>query len=272
MPELPEVENVRRSLLSLGVTGQIFLRVELRRGDIRAPINPRMSALLARQTMGSIERRAKYLIFRTEKMAILSHLGMTGSWRACEADGRAIEAHDHVIFHFESGLKLIYNDPRRFGLLEVLPLSAVAGRLDRLGLEPLDERLDGQAIYDMTRNRRTPVKSFIMDQRRIVGVGNIYASEALHRAGVRPTRRASRLSRRDCERLAAAIKAVIDEAIVAGGSTIRDYRDSNGKSGSFQTRFAVYGRTGEPCGACGQPVRAKTLNGRGTFWCSLCQV
>lgn len=269
MPELPEVENVKRSLEALGVRGQTFERVELHRANLRTPLAAALTRELPGQTLMAIERRAKFLLLSTERFSIVSHLGMTGSWRVLS--GTELIKHDHVSLHFRSGLHLVFNDPRRFGVLELFAREASNRWLEHLGVEPLSPEFNGERLFTATRGVRTPIKSFIMDQKRVVGVGNIYASEALFRAGVRPRRRAARLTREEAAALAQAIKEVLLEAIAAGGSTIRDYRNSNGEQGSFQSRFRVYDRAGEDCGHCGAVIKNGFLTGRNTFWCPRCQ-
>jgi formamidopyrimidine-DNA glycosylase len=169
---------------------------------------------------------------------------------------------------------LIFNDPRRFGLLELQSKAATtrANRwLKHLGVEPLSEQFNAEFLIEQSRGLKAPIKNVIMNQKRVVGVGNIYASEALYRAGVKPTRPAGRLKATEAEKLVTSIRQVLEKAITAGGSTIRDYRNSHGESGSFQQQFAVYGRAGEPCAKCGQKLKSKVLAGRNTFWCPQCQ-
>jgi formamidopyrimidine-DNA glycosylase len=274
MPELPEVENVKLSLERLGVPGQVFERVELRRADLRTPLKKEMTRRLPGQRLRAIRRRAKYILFETEDFLLLNHLGMTGSWRAAGPGGGAGEdrrPHDHVVLHFASGLRLIFNDPRRFGLLELSAKDRVPSQLARLGLEPLSAEFTATRLFEDTRRVKAPIKNFIMDQRRVVGVGNIYASEALFAAGIRPTRPAGRLTHKEAEGLTETIQSVLRDAIAAGGSTIRDYRNSEGEAGSFQKRFAVYDREGQPCRRCGTSLKARILAGRNTFWCAKCQ-
>lgn len=270
MPELPEVENVKLSLEGLGLMGQVFERVDLRRANLRTPLKKDLSKKLPGQAVKRIERRAKFLLFETDDYLLINHLGMTGSWRVVVSDDE-LQTHDHVVLRFRSGLQLVYNDPRRFGILEMGARAASSKWLGHLGLEPLASEFTADFLFEGTRKSKTPLKSFIMDQRRVVGVGNIYASEALFRAGVKPTRLAGKLSRTEAERLVLSIREVLQEAIAAGGSTIRDYRNSNGESGSFQQRFKVYDRAGDTCVVCGGSVKSKFIAGRNTFWCAKCQ-
>lgn len=269
MPELPEVENVKLSLESLGFVGQEFSKVELLRKNLRVPFPAEISRKLKGQRLRAIHRRAKFLLFETEKFFVINHLGMTGSWRSL------VEAkkHDHVILHFTSGLKLAFNDPRRFGLLDLVKRADLEQSrwLKHLGIEPLSAPFDAEYLFAATRNFKVSLKAFLMDQRRVVGVGNIYASEALFAAGVKPTRPAGKLKKSEAKALVENIRRILLAAIDAGGSTIRDYKDSQGKSGSFQSRFLVYDRTNLPCLKCGARIRSKMIGGRNTFWCGKCQ-
>ncbi len=270
MPELPEVENVKLSLKGLGAVGQVFERVEFLRKNLRTPLKPDVARKLPGQRVVEIIRRAKFLLIETEDFILLNHLGMTGSWRSAAA---AEEKHDHVVLHFKSGFRLIYNDPRRFGLLELLPKASVGKNrwLKNLGIEPLEDAFDADFLFARTRGRKAPLKSFIMDQRQVVGVGNIYASEALFRAGVKPLRQAGKLTRDESSRLVESVREILKQAIAAGGSTISDYRNSHGEDGRFQNSFSVYDRSSEPCLKCGTPIRSRVIAGRNTFWCPKCQ-
>lgn len=275
MPELPEVENVKLSLHSLGVVGQTFSRVELLRKDLRTPLKAELSKKLPGQNILSIERRAKYLLFESQDFVILSHLGMTGSWRSIQGEIHPdeIQKHDHVIFHFESGLKLIYTDPRRFGILEMIPKAKQTSSrwLKHLGVEPLTENFNSDFLFQITRKRKAPIKGFLMDQRNVVGVGNIYASEALFSAKIKPLRAAGKVTKNETEEIVKSIQAILQKAIAAGGSTISDYRNSFGESGGFQKSFSVYDRFKAPCPNCGAPIKSKVIAGRNTFWCAKCQ-
>lgn len=269
MPELPEVENVKLSLESLGALDQEFAAVELRVPKLRTPLKKHLAAKLPGQRILSLRRRAKFLLFETEQFYIVNHLGMTGSWRSLDG----LLKHDHVVFRFRSGLELVFNDPRRFGLLELVAKAKLAQHtwLRHLGPEPLESSFSGAYLFAMSRGLETPIKNLIMDQKRVVGVGNIYASEALFLARIKPTRASRRLTRVEAERLAETIRSVLSQAIAAGGSTIRDYKNSRGESGQFQHRFQVYGRQGEPCPACGCALQSRFIGQRNTFWCGQCQ-
>lgn len=272
MPELPEVENVRLSLERQGLAGQKFAQVELLREGLRTPFARGISKTLKDQRLASIRRRAKFLLFETDSHVLISHLGMTGSWRAVKG-AFDLEKHDHVVLHFHSGLKLVFNDPRRFGILELIEKDRQTSNkwLKHLGIEPLEKGFSTEFLFSSTRRRKVPIKNLIMDQKVVVGVGNIYASEALFRAQVKPIKAAERLTRAEAERLVISIRQVLTRAIQAGGSTIRDYRNSEGTDGSFQQEFSVYDRAGEACLKCGSKVRSRFLAGRNTFWCPKCQ-
>ncbi len=272
MPELPEVEIVKEGLKRLGSLGSPIVRVHLLRSSLRTPLKKELKTRLPGQSFLQIRRRAKYILFETENYTLLSHLGMTGSWRK---DGPTFEPekHDHVVIELENKLKLVFNDPRRFGVLELFAKNRLTTNrwLSHLGPEPLEEQFTAEYLFERTRRRKGPIKNFIMDQRQVVGVGNIYASEALFSAGVKPTRQAGKLTRVEAEKLVASVQRILRKAIAAGGSTIRDYRNSEGKLGEFQAQFAVYDRSSKPCTVCGQAIRSRFLGGRNTFWCGKCQ-
>ena len=256
----------------MGLLGSRIRSVFLRRKDLRTPLKPELRTKLVGQSVGRVERRAKYLLFETEDFLILNHLGMTGAWRKLARD-EEFGKHDHVVLEFESGLKLVFTDPRRFGIFELLPKASRSKSrwLKNLGIEPFDDDFSGGFLFTRSRRRKVPIKNFIMDQRQVVGVGNIYASEALFRARVRPGLPAGRLTAAEADTLVRSVRELLSEAINAGGSTIRDYRNSEGESGEFQDRFQVYGREGEPCAVCGTKIRSVFLGGRNTFWCPKCQ-
>lgn len=272
MPELPEVENVTRSLLQIGLAGQEFRDVKLRAKALRTPLKKRLVQSLPGEKLLGIQRRAKFILFETDHFALVNHLGMTGSWRVRQK-GEELGKHDHVVFAFRSGLEIVYNDPRRFGLLEMVSREKTFKHpwLKSLGVEPLDDAFDDEFLFKASRRVKAPIKNFIMDQRRLVGVGNIYASEALFLSGIKPSRPAGRMKQDEALRLTAAIRDILKRAIESGGSTIRDYRNSHGESGSFQKLFQVYDRAGEPCVRCQTPIRSKFLAGRNTYWCAKCQ-
>ena len=272
MPELPEVETVRAGLERLLGRDAVIARVQLTRADLRAPIPPRLPACLRGQPIRAVRRRAKYLLFDTPAATLLCHLGMTGTWRLAPIGDE--RSHDHCYLHLADGRRLAFRDPRRFGLLDLIAPGAEATHpaLVGLGPEPLDPAAF-TAIYLVGRcaRRRTAIKPLIMDQGVVVGVGNIYAAEALHRAGIRPARRAGSLSRLRLATLVDVIRVVLGEAILAGGSTISDFRQAGGDSGYFQSAFRVYDRAGLPCTTCATTLRGGVLGGRSTVWCPKCQ-
>lgn len=272
MPELPEVETVRSGLERLLENHPSISKVTLHRGDIRFKIPRELPEKLRSQRITSVRRRAKYLLFDTPAGSLLSHLGMTGSWRITSSE--KFEKHDHVSIEFSDGRHLVFRDPRRFGLVDlVLPSQeAQHPRLKNLGVEPLDEdAFTGQWLFDVSRKRKTAVKTLIMDQRRVVGIGNIYASEALFRAGVKPTKISGRLTLEECGQIVASSCDVLLTAIRAGGSSIRDYKNASGEAGDFQSQHLVYDRAGEFCRVCGTVIKQKVIGGRSTFWCPTCQ-
>ena len=290
MPELPEVETVRRGLLPV-MEGASFVRVEQRRPDLRVPFPTRFARRLTGRRVVALSRRAKYLVADLDDGVVLvMHLGMSGSFRI-EADGKTAtpgtyyhatakrQAHDHVVFHMSSGVRVVFNDPRRFGLMDLVPRAGLdaSRHFKAVGIEPLGNELSGTTLARLMAGRRAPLKAALMDQRLIAGLGNIYVCEALWRARLSPDRKAGSLATRTgrptagAERLAMAIRAVLEEAIAAGGSSLRDHIQANGELGAFQHTFAVYDREGEPCPRGQGTIRRKVHSGRSTFYCPLCQ-
>lgn len=272
MPELPEVETVRVGLKKIFGKRSVIARAQPTRADLRRPIPQELAQRLAGQPITSVRRRAKYLLFDTPDVILLCHLGMTGSWRLAPAGDE--RAHDHLYLYLEDGRRLAFRDPRRFGLLDLIEPGheATHPALAELGPEPLNvKEFTAEYVYQCCRQRKIAIKPYIMDQRVVVGVGNIYAQEALFRAGIRPTRAAGRINQASLTILVEHIRQVLNEAILAGGSTISDFRQAGGSSGYFQTRFQVYDRAGQPCVRCGTTLRGGVLGGRGTTWCQKCQ-
>ncbi len=276
MPELPEVETVVRGLCSLLDFPAQIVAIGGSSHRLRRDGSSPQKALggLRGQYVLAIERRAKFIVWHTHDYVVINHLGMTGAWLGPSAQARA---HDHrwLTFVGPSGQRreLVYNDPRRFGAFEVVPR---AGYLEHpslvsLGPEPLDRKWKAEHLYLSLQRRRAPIKAVLMDQKVVVGVGNIYASEVCFQVGVNPESSASSLSFDVVAQMHSAIRTVLRAAIRAGGSTIRDYRQAGGGSGLFQTRFAVYDRVGETCHRCGGTIVAGRHAGRSTFWCSQCQ-
>ncbi|HSN44956.1 MAG TPA: bifunctional DNA-formamidopyrimidine glycosylase/DNA-(apurinic or apyrimidinic site) lyase [Casimicrobiaceae bacterium] len=270
MPELPEVETTRRGLQPYAVGRRI---VELRVYDprLRWPVPDTLAATVANRRIDALERRSKYLLFRLGEDALVVHLGMTGSLRAFrEPPPRRL--HDHVDIVLDGGTTLRYHDPRRFGA--VLYAAAPVERhplLASLGPEPFDARFDAGYLAGVTKRRRAAIKLALMDNHLVVGVGNIYANESLFRAGIRPTIGAHRVARHRLARLVDEVRSTLSDAIAKGGSTLRDYVDSDGAPGYFQLDCFVYGRGGLPCRVCGTPIRALRQGGRASFFCPTCQ-
>jgi len=270
VPELPEVETVRRGLQQLLGTSSVIARIELLRKDLRRTLPTALASHFTGQRITALGRRAKYLLFETAVGTLVSHLGMTGTWRLAAAG--AEREHDHCYLHLQDGRRLAYRDPRRFGMLELQLPGATLPALAELGPEPLAvDDFHAAYLHSRTRARAVAVKTLIMDQRIVVGVGNIYAQEALFRAGLRPGRRARTMRRAELERLVIAIRAVLQEAIAAGGSTISDFRQAGGGGGYFQHSFQVYDRAGQACTRCRTILMGGVVGGRGTSWCPRCQ-
>lgn len=266
MPELPEVETVRRTLHPR-VVGRRVAAVRVHERRLRRRIEPDFADRLGGRTIQELRRVGKYLLFDLDDGWVwLVHLGMSGCLATTSA---GIARHDHVDIELGDGTRLIYNDPRRFGLMMIT--SCLPKEISELGIDPLSADYGSDYLRGACRGRKRPIKNLLMDQRIIAGVGNIYASEILHRAGVRPTRRAGGLRRRELEAIALATREVLEASIALGGSSISDYRDGEGRSGYFQTRFEVYDRADEPCRRCGEPIRSRVLVGRSTFYCPQCQ-
>lgn len=269
MPELPEVETTRRGIAP-HVIGRRVVDVRLRAPALRWPIPPELTAQLPGQRIDDITRRAKYLLLHAQTGAAIVHLGMSGMLRVLPA-ALAAQRHDHADIVLDSGRALRLTDPRRFGALLWQPAGTVHPLLDGLGPEPLSEAFDGDHLWRLARGRRAPVKSFVMDQAVVVGVGNIYAAEALFRAGIHPLRAAGRVARGRYGALAAAIKAVLAMAIERGGTTLRDFLNPDGEPGYFEQELSVYGREGEPCRVCGTTIRSLRLGNRASCYCPRCQ-
>ncbi len=274
MPELPEVETTRRGLVP-HVEGQRVSGVLLRRPDLRWPIPPEVASLLPGQRIDSIRRRAKYLLLDTDAGSALLHLGMSGSLRVLPAD-TPVRTHDHVDILLEGGglgnqRVLRFSDPRRFGCLLWQPTGETHPLLATLGPEPLSDDFDGDALFARSRGRSAPVKTFLMDQAVVVGVGNIYAAEALFIAGISPMRAAGSISRRRYQALADAVKAILTHAIQRGGTTLRDFISPDGAPGYFEQELLVYGRGGLPCDRCGRVLKQATIGQRASVWCTHCQ-
>ena len=292
MPELPEVETVRRGLAPV-MEGAVIARAELRRPDLRFPFPPNFAERLAGRRVDFLGRRAKYLLAELDDAAILvMHLGMSGAFRV--EDGPAIHvgegryypagkdaAHDHVVLHLGSGARIVYNDPRRFGFMTLVEAGGINEHplFAGLGVEPTGNSFSAEAVAPRLAGRAAPLKAALLDQTLIAGLGNIYVCEALWEAGLSPRRAAGTLVRADGSpsprlvRLVEAVRGVIAAAVEAGGSSLRDYVRADGSLGSFQHRFAVYDREGQACArpGCGGTIRRIVQSGRSTFFCPRCQ-
>jgi formamidopyrimidine-DNA glycosylase len=271
MPELPEVETIRRGL-AVRISGRRIVRAELRRPDLRRPFPPMLAARLDGARIGALSRRGKYILIELDDTGLLLlHLGMSGRITASGSEIAAAK-HDHVILTLDDGTVVRFNDPRRFGSLDYLERGAEGAHplLAGLGPEPLEPGFDGAYLDRALSAKHTPIKAALLDQRIVAGLGNIYVCEALYRAGVSPRRLAATVVGARTARLAAAIRKVLGEAIAAGGSSLRDYVQANGELGYFQHRWAVYGREGEPCPGCtcAEGVRRIVQSGRSTFFCA----
>ena len=270
MPELPEVETARRGLAP-HVVGRVVQDAIVRDPRLRWPVSRAVTRTLPGLPIESLERRAKYLLFGTRRGTLIAHLGMSGSFRIIDRDEPPM-AHDHVDLVLDDGRALRYRDPRRFGLMLWTASDPARHRLiAHLGPEPLSDAFDGDRLYRTSRGRRGAVKNFIMDGKIVVGVGNIYASEALYRAGIHPRRPAGRVGRARYDALAARIVEVLDEAIEQGGTSLRDFTRQDGQPGYFQQKLNVYGRAGEPCPGCRAPLRQEVIGQRSSFFCARCQ-
>lgn len=292
MPELPEVETVRRGL-EPAMQGAVMERVELRRPDLRFPFPDNMAARLQGATINSLSRRAKYLMINFDNsLALVCHLGMSGSFRTHNAqmvqlyhEHTKLEAHDHVVFHIKQAngdqAQIIYNDPRRFGFMFMGETHLIHEHphLSGLGLEPTGNQLSGDALALMLNAKKTTLKSALLNQKLIAGLGNIYVCEVLWRSGLSPLRQAGTLTRKNgtatarCHELADHIREVIADAIKAGGSSLRDHMQTDGTLGYFQHSFAVYDQEGAPCkkNSCDGTIKRIVQSGRSTFYCSTCQ-
>ncbi len=270
MPELPEVETTVRGVRPV-VTGRLITAVIVRQRQLRWPVPHRLGRILRGQKVQSVSRRAKYILLNFSHGTLMIHLGMSGRLRAMPAD-TLVEKHDHVDLVLDSGKALRFHDPRRFGsVLWTKGGIQNSTLLKRLGPEPFDDALTGDVLHRLSRGRRTSIKQFIMDAKVLVGVGNIYASESLFRAGIRPGRAAGRVSLSQFQRLLDAIRKVLSEAIDAGGTTLRDYVQVSGESGHFEQSLDVYERAGAACVNCGSPIRRKVIGQRASYYCAQCQ-
>lgn len=282
MPELPEVETVRRGL-EPAMVGAVIAQADVNRPDLRWPFPPQMAARLTGQQVMGLRRRSKYiLVDLAGGETLLIHLGMSGRMLVSGdplgqfvQDHPAAQKHDHVVLHMDSGARITFNDPRRFGAMDLMATAGAAQHklLAILGPEPLGNAFHEQHLIDAFSGRNTPVKSALLDQRIVAGLGNIYVCEALFRARIAPTRKAGRISAQRVASLVPIIRDVLSEAIKAGGSSLRDFRQADGELGYFQHSFDVYGREGAPCRTigCASHITRIIQSGRSSFYCPQCQ-
>lgn len=270
MPELPEVETIRRGI-EPHVAGRTIEHVVVRDRRLRWPIPRDFAKRLEGKAIRAVARRGKYLLLDLGDGRVILHMGMTGRLSVLDP-GVPVKKHDHLDLVLSDGLTLRFNDPRRFGAALWWPASQSSHPLIKdMGPEPFSDDFGAGYLFRLSRGRTAPVKNFLMDGRIVVGVGNIYAVEALFRAGIRPMRPAGRVTRAEYEKLAKAVRAVLDDAIKAGGTTFRDFRGSDGLPGYFAQKLFVYDRAGEPCRKCGTPIRRVVTGARSTFYCPRCQ-
>ena len=278
MPELPEVETVRRGLAPV-MEGAVFSKVTLNRPNLRFPFDPDFIKRVQGQRLTRLSRRAKFLQAELSSgERLFMHLGMSGRFIVegnaalsnFTHEHAANPKHHHVIFEMDNGTVITFNDPRRFGFMELVSADAPY-RLDHIGPEPLGNAFSGPVLRDALKGKKSKIKAALLDQRIVAGLGNIYVCEALYRTGISPRRAAGRLKVAETDNLAAHIKDVLSEAITAGGSSLRDFSNTDGKLGYFQHSFDVYGREGEPCNNCDAPIKRIVQSGRSSFFCGACQ-
>ncbi len=275
MPELPEVETVMQGLMPV-MDGQRILRADVRREGLRWPFPERFAARLTGARVQGMQRRAKYILMTLDRgESLLVHLGMSGKITIDESGAEPPAKHDHVVLDMENGTRILFNDPRRFGSLDLVPSDNPEAHrlLASLGPEPLGNRFDAEYFGEQLKRRKTPIKSAMLDQKIVAGLGNIYVCEALWRAGISPLSSSAALNPAHVAALTGHIRDVLREAIKAGGSSLKDYRQANGELGYFQHSFKTYGREGEVCQKpdCGGEITRITQAGRSSFYCPACQ-
>ncbi len=269
MPELPEVETIKNGLSLILKDCPQILKIHFFRKNLREVMPIEMDQIFCNQKILEIKRRAKYLIIKCETHSIVSHLGMTGSWRVLEKK----ESHDHIQIDLINEKKLVYRDPRRFGIFDYFKNEDETNyfRFTHLGIEPFDKKFSAQYLFDILKKSNSPVKSVIMNQNNVVGVGNIYAVESLFKSGIRPQRKADKVTLKEVAYLRRNIIAILKKAIQSGGSTISDFRQAGGSSGYFQHQFKVYGKEGLPCPQCTRILKNIAINKRASVYCPHCQ-
>ena len=288
MPELPEVETVKRGLERV-LKGRKIMHVETRRLGLRFPFPEGFAQRLTGAKVQQLTRRAKYILAELDNgFSLIVHLGMTGRFTVLSpkgianlgefyfeagADQGADGPHDHVVLHLEGGVRLVYSDPRRFGMMDVVETTALDGHrlLKTIGVEPLGNELSAHYLMQKFKGKAAPMKAALLDQRIIAGLGNIYACEVLFRTRLSPKRKAGKVKREKLDEMVRHIRDILNEAILAGGSTLQDFQSTNGEQGSYQQRFAVYDREGKLCTDCGTPIKRMVHSGRSSFYCGVCQ-
>jgi len=270
MPELPEIETIRREMMP-HLEGQWFTTVTVRQPRLRWPVPDNLAQILVGQHLHQIHRRGKYLLFQCSQGHLLIHLGMSGSLRILSLN-TPVKKHDHIDFEFTGNICLRYHDPRRFGCV-LWTTAPILNHplLANLGPEPLTDEFTGKYLYHLAKQRQLTVKEYIMDAHVVVGVGNIYANEALFLARIHPARAAGQIGLSRYQRLVESIQQVLQAAIEQGGTTLRDYVTTTGEEGNFKTYLHVYGRAGEACRQCGKPIQTQKMGQRSTYFCSNCQ-
>lgn len=270
MPELPEVETTCKGIAP-HIENNTITKVIVRNRSLRWPIPTGLNAKLATKKITSVTRRAKYILINTDIGALIIHLGMSGSLRILSSD-EEVEKHDHFELQFKDGLCLRLRDPRRFGCVLWEKNDPLTHKLlINLGPEPLEKAFNAELLFEKSRKRKTTIKQFIMDSKVVVGVGNIYASESLFLSGINPKRLAGKITKKNAQELTSAIKKILKQAIKQGGTTLKDFRSSDGKPGYFQQKLKVYDRKDESCVKCKKPIKQIILGQRSTFYCSHCQ-
>ena len=273
MPELPEVETVRRGLIG-PLEGRVLARVQQNRPDLRWPLPADFAKRLTGRRVERLDRRAKFILARLDDGQVwITHLGMSGRMLLSRDAAVPPGPHDHIVIETDGGDVVTFNDVRRFGMMDLVPEDELSEHflLRDLGPEPLGNAFNDAVLSAALDGRKTPIKAALLDQKIVAGLGNIYVCEALYRAGISPKRLARSVAGKRAARLVPAIRDVLDSAIAAGGSSLRDYVQASGELGYFQHNFAVYGREGEPCRNCGKPVKRIVQSGRSTFYCGACQ-
>ena len=275
MPELPEVETVRRGLQP-AMEGQVIRRADIRRPDLRWPFPPQMSKRLTGKCVQNLRRRSKYILADLDSgETLIIHLGMSGRMQVSGSPHAELQKHDHVVLDMANGARITFNDARRFGSMDLIATDQTDKHrlLANIGPEPLGNAFDDKYLTARLNNRNTPIKSALLDQHIVAGLGNIYVCEVLHRTGISPETNCGKLTKSRIASLIPAIRNVLTEAIEAGGSSLRDHRQTNGDLGYFQHNFQAYGREGEPCSTadCNGTIERIVQSGRSTFYCQICQ-